>query len=171
MSRLHSADANISAIRARLSLIPSVSVVAASLVSLLPLVAQSPMMPPLALMIFLGWRLLRPEIWPLWAGLPFGLFDDLLSGNPIGSGMLLWTGILIILDLAENRTIWRDYWIDWLLATAALTSYIFITMALSAFTGGGWVLNPILPQIGISILLVPLVFRLCARLDAWRLAL
>ena len=172
MSRLHGQYENIAAIRARLSVIPTASVIAGSLVvGVLPIVGTAPLLPPLAFMIFLGWRLLRPEIWPLWAGLPFGLFDDLMTGNPIGSGMILWTLLLLVFDVAENRMIWRDYWFDWLVATGAVVFYILGTMLLSAFTGGGAVFAPALPQIAISILLVPVVFRLCARLDRWRLSL
>jgi rod shape-determining protein MreD len=95
MTRLHAADENLALARAQLSLIPAASVIAGSLLTLVPLVSQVPVLPPLALMIFLGWRFLRPEIWPIWAGLPFGLIDDLFSGNPLGSGMLLWTMIMI----------------------------------------------------------------------------
>lgn len=171
MTRLHAADENIALARAQLSLIPAASVIAGSLITLVPVVSQVPVLPPLALMIFLGWRFLRPEIWPVWAGLPFGLIDDLFSGNPLGSGMLLWTAIMIALELAENRSMWRDYWIDWLVATGALAFYIVGTMAISALIGGGWVLFPILPQIATAVLLVPLVLRLCARLDVWRLSL
>lgn len=171
MSRLHGLDENIAAIRARLSLIPAASVVAGSMVPLVPLVAQAPVLPPIGFMIFLAWRFLRPEIWPLWAGLPLGLFDDLMAGNPIGSGMLLWTVMLLAFDLADNRAMWRDYWLDWIVATAVLTLYILLTMALSAFVGGGWLVAPLLPQILVSVLFVPLLLRFCARLDAWRLLL
>ena len=43
-----------------------------------------------------------------------------LYGNPLGSGMILWTLTLLVFDLAENRMIWRDYWFDWLVATGAV---------------------------------------------------
>ncbi|MBC2778126.1 rod shape-determining protein MreD [Parasphingopyxis marina] len=171
MSRIVAADENLALVRAQLALIPAASVLFGSLLNLVPLVTQAPILPPMALMIFLGWRFLRPEIWPIWAGLPFGLFDDLLSGNLIGSGMLLWTVILIALDLAENRAMWRDYWIDWVVATAALIFYIIAAMALNSFAYGGWGLLPLLPQIVATILLFPIVLRLCARLDRRRLTL
>ncbi|MEM8695871.1 MAG: rod shape-determining protein MreD [Pseudomonadota bacterium] len=171
MSRLRGADENLALVRAQLSLIPAASVIAGSLLCLVPLIAQAPLFPPFALMIFLAWRFLRPEIWPIWAGLPFGLFDDLLSGSPIGSGMLLWTIILLALGFAENRAMWRDYWIDWLAATGALIFYIMTNMVLNALTGGGWLFWPLLPQIAATILLFPLILRLCARLDQRRLTL
>lgn len=85
--------------------------------------------------------------------------------------MLLWTAILLALDSAENRAMWRDYWIDWLAATGALIFYIMADMVLTALTGGGWLFWPLLPQIAATILLFPLMLRLCARLDQRRLAL
>lgn len=171
MSRLHAADEDIDALRARLSLIPAASVLAGSLVNLVPLVATAPILPPLGFMVFLAWRFLRPQIWPIWAGLPLGLFDDLMSGNPIGTAMLLWTAMLLAFEFADNRAMWRDYWLDWIVATATLILYILGTMALSAFTGGGWMIAPLLPQILMSVLLVPLMLRVCAMLDSWRLSL
>ncbi|MEQ9662333.1 MAG: rod shape-determining protein MreD [Parasphingopyxis sp.] len=171
MTRIIGQDENVALIRAQLSLIPSASVIAGSLLPIIPIIAQSPILPPLGIMIFLGWRFLRPEIWPIWAGLPLGLFDDLISGNPIGAGMMLWTIALMVLDLANNRMVWRDYWMDWLLAGTALTLYILVMMVLTTLTGGGWTLVPILPQILLTVMLFPLVLRLCARLDRWRLSL
>lgn len=169
--RLRAADENIAWQRAQLSLIPSLSVVAGSLLPIIPIIAGWAVLPPMGLMIFLAWRLLRPEIWPIWAGLPFGLFDDLISGNPVGTGMLLWTAIMIGLDLADNRMIWRDYWLDWLVAAALLVGYIVLAMTIATLSQGGWGIAPLVPQILLTVLLVPLVMRLCARLDRWRLLL
>ena len=52
------------------------------------------------------WRMLRPGLLPLWAGLPMGLFDDMYSGQPLGSGILLFSLTLIALDLIELRFPW-----------------------------------------------------------------
>lgn len=172
MTRIHAADDSMTILRARMRVIPIVSVVIGSLAPLLPIVASWPMLPPLGLLMLLGWRLLRPELWPLWIGLPLGLLDDLISGNPIGAAMLVWTLILIALDFADGRYLWRDYWFEWLIASGAISFYILASMLISAIIDGGsaavW---PLLPQLAMAILLVPLVLRLCARLDAWRLDL
>lgn len=66
------------------------SILAGSLVTLLPVVATVPFLPPFGLLMFLGWRLLRPGALPVWAAAPLGLFDDLVSGQPLGSAVLLW---------------------------------------------------------------------------------
>ena len=60
---------------------PILSVMTGSmLVSILPVIAITPSLPPLGLLMLLGWRLLRPDLWPLWIAAPLGLFDDVLSG-------------------------------------------------------------------------------------------
>ena len=83
---------------------------------LLPIVSSAPVLPPFGLLFLLAWRLLRPGLWPVWVGAPLGLFDDLLSGQPIGSAIALWSLALILIDIVEQRFLWRNLWQDWLLA-------------------------------------------------------
>ena len=139
------------------------------LASALPIIAQVPLLPPFGFMIFVAWRLLRPDIWPLWIALPLGLFDDIMSGQPLGSAVLLWTVILLALDVEHQRNFWRDYWHDWLIgalaiAAALLGGWLFVRLA-----GNGGSLVQLLPQIAYSIGLFPLIVRICAALDRWRL--
>ncbi|HZV17144.1 MAG TPA: rod shape-determining protein MreD [Sphingobium sp.] len=149
---------------------PIVSVLLGSAIApLLPIIAQTPLLPPFGLMIFLAWRLLRPEIWPLWAGVPLGLFDDVMSGQPIGSAMVLWTVILLALDLENQRHFWRDYWHSWFIATLALAFALSGAWLVVHLAGQGGPLVQILPQLAYSIGLFPLIVRLCAALDRWRL--
>src|SRR5690606_36356273 len=90
--------------------LPWASILLGSLSPWLPIIAPAPVLPPLGLMMMLGWRLVRPGLLPLWAGLPLGLFDDLYSGQPIGSGVLLFSLILIGIELLEIRFPWRSFW-------------------------------------------------------------
>lgn len=149
---------------------PVVTVLLGSLApAVLPIVAQTPLLPPLGLMMLIAWRLLRADIWPLWIGLPLGLFDDLMSGQPIGSAVLLWTLVLLGLEVESRRHFWRDYRHDWLTASIALVAaltgaWLFVHMA-----GGGGPIVQIVPQIAYSIGLFPLAVRVCAALDRWRL--
>ncbi len=149
---------------------PVVSVLFASMLpSLLPIVAQAPLLPPFGLMLFIAWRVLRPEIWPLWIGLPFGLFDDIMSGAPIGSAVLLWTLILLAFEVEIRRPFWRDYWHDWGAASLAIATAIFAGWLFVRIGGNGGPLFQIVPQIAYSVGLFPLVVRMCAALDRWRL--
>src|SRR3546814_17500225 len=77
-------------------------------------------MPPVGLLLLLSWRLLRPDLWRTWIGVPLGLFDDIASGQPIGSAMCLWTVKLIGIDAVEHPMVWRSYRQDWLIATLAI---------------------------------------------------
>jgi rod shape-determining protein MreD len=151
---------------------PILSVMLASLIpSMLPMVSVSPAVPPLGLLMLLAWRLLRPEMWPLWIGLPLGFFDDLATGHPVGTAMALWTLALIAIESASLRLLWRDYVQDWLIAAAALICVItmsWLFMHIIAGSAGG-PLSALFPQIAASILIFPVVARLCASLDRWRL--
>jgi len=154
-------------IRARI--IPIISTMAASTIALLPVVASWPILPPFGLLMLLAWRLLRPELWPVWIGLPLGLFDDLLSGQPIGSAMSLWTGILLILDLMDSYVLWRDYWIDWLITSMAIIICVSSGCWFAGLNDAQISLMVVVPQMILSILCVPIMVRLCAHLDRWRL--
>lgn len=137
--------------------------------SLLPIVAQTPVLPPFGFMIFLAWRLLRADIWPLWIGLPLGFFDDMMSGAPAGNAVLLWTVVLLALEIEGNRRFWRDYLHDWMSASLAIAFVLFFGWAFVRLGGNGGPVVQIVPQIAYSIGLFPLVVRICAALDRWRL--
>lgn len=154
--------------RFRLQGTPILTVMLGSMTTALPVIAQSPVLPPIGLLMLLSWRLMRPELWHAWIGLPLGLFDDIMSGQPLGSSMFLWTVTLIGIDATETRLLWRDYWQDWLIACGAIIlcqtgGYLFARL-----TGGGGTIMLIAPQILWSILLFPFIERQCARLDRWR---
>ncbi|MCW5646724.1 MAG: rod shape-determining protein MreD [Sphingopyxis sp.] len=155
----------------RMRIVPVATVMIASALPLmLPLVASSPVLPPLGLLFFLCWQLLRTEMWPVWIGLPLGLWDDLYSGQPIGTAIGLWTLASLAIHYSSQRIYWRGFWHDWIIA-ALLVAIIQSLAALIAHPGAGTgrVLGLVLPQIVISILLVPLVMRLTGKFDNLRL--
>jgi rod shape-determining protein MreD len=155
--------------RFRLAGIPVITVLIGSAITTLPLIAQTPVMPHFGLLLLLSWRLLRPELWRSWIGLPLGLFDDMLSGQPIGSAMFLWTVTLIAIDAVEHRMVWRSYRQDWLIACAAIIFCVTGGWFFARITGGGNVrLLLVAPQMLWTILLFPVVVRQCARVDRWR---
>jgi rod shape-determining protein MreD len=155
--------------RLRLAGVPVVTVLFGSLLTALPLIAQSPILPPFGLLLLLSWRLLRPELWRAWIGLPLGLFDDMASGQPIGSAMFLWTVALIGIDAIEHRLVWRSYRQDWLIASLAIIVCLSGGLFFARITGGGAMpFSLIVPQMVWTILLFPFVVRQCARIDRWR---
>ncbi len=149
--------------------VPWVSIMLGSLTPWLPVIAAAPVLPPFGYVFLLAWRLLRPGLLPLWAGLPLGLFDDLYSGQPLGSGVLLFSVTLIVIELIEARFPWRNFWLDWLTAAGLLTAYVALAALVSGGLGGAEQALVIVPQLLLAIVLYPLVARLVAQLDRWRL--
>lgn len=147
--------------------IPVVSIIVGSLITILPLIATFPVLPPLGLMTLLAWRLLRPNTVPIWSPLPLGLFDDLISGQPLGSAILLWTVSLLVVDLLDQRLMARDFWQDWVLASGAI-GFCLIIGRLIATPLEAHVDTLLLFQVIAAVLLYPFVARLVGWLDAKR---
>jgi rod shape-determining protein MreD len=149
--------------------VPWLSILLGSLTPLLPVIAPAPIVPPLAFMLLLAWRLMRPGLLPMWAGLPLGAFDDLYSGQPFGSGILLFSLALIGIELLEMRFPWRSFWQDWIIAVAILAAYL----ALGAIASGAPVdrtaLVALVPQFALSVVMFPIVARVVSMLDRLRL--
>lgn len=149
--------------------VPIVSTLIGSAASLLPIVATWPMLPPFGLLIFLAWRLMRPDMWAAWIALPLGLADDLLSGHFLGTSMALWTVALLLIDWIDSHFVWRDYWMEWLIASGGIIAITMASWVLSQPPNSHARLLIIVPQVTWSILLFPAVLRLTAALDGWRL--
>ncbi|HEX8481028.1 MAG TPA: rod shape-determining protein MreD [Allosphingosinicella sp.] len=169
MSRIAGSSRDVALLGLRRQWVPILSTLAAALLVLFPFVATWPIVPDFAYLVLLAWRLLRPEMWQAHMALPLGLFNDLVAGLPLGQSMALWTLTFLILDLVDSRVGWRDYWMDWLFAAAAILFY----------TAGGWYVarqmgaaTPfavLWPQLALSVFAYPLVARLVVALDRWRL--
>jgi len=149
--------------------IPWLSVMLLSLAPFAPVFVSAPLMPPLAFMALLAWRMLRPGMLPVWAGAPLGAFDDLYSGQPFGSGVLLWSAAMLIMEVVDVRLRWRGFLQDWALAAALTAGYLVLAALLANATGGDTPLRAIVPQLVLSVILHPLVSRLVALLDRLRL--
>jgi rod shape-determining protein MreD len=150
--------------------IPIASVVLCSMVTTLPVLTTEPLLPPLGLMMMLAWRLMRPGLLPVWSGVPFGLVDDIFSGQPFGSAGLLWSLAMLVIEIIDSRAIWRDYIQDWFIAGLLIVGVLIGGLWIAGLAHAAPEASVLLPQIILSILLYPLVVRICARLDSWRLA-
>ena len=148
-------------------LIPVGSVMAGSLVTLVPLIATIAVLPPFGLLMLVGWRLGRPEAMPIWAPLLLGLFDDTLSGQPFGCAMFLWSATALAIDLLDQRLVSRDFWQDWLLAAGAVGGCL-VAGRLVATPLAAHVDTVLLIQIAVSAMLYPVIARFCAWLDRKR---
>ncbi len=113
---------------------------------------------------------MRPGLLPVWSGVPFGLMDDVFSGQPFGSAGLLWSLAMLVIEIIDSRAIWRDYLQDWLIAAVLIAAILLGGLWITALAHAAAQPVVLVPQIILSILLYPLVVRICARLDSWRLA-
>jgi rod shape-determining protein MreD len=147
--------------------IPAITVLAGSSLTLLPVIFTFPILPPFGLIMLFGWRLSRPDSLPVWAPLLLGMFDDLVSGQPFGSAMLLWTVSFLVVDLLDQRLVWHDFWQDWLLASGGIATCLILGR-LVASPIGAHVDTVLLLQTIVSIMLYPVVIRLIAWLDRKR---
>ncbi len=146
--------------------LPWVLVALGSMAPMLPVIAQLPVMPPLGFLFLLAWLQMRPGLFPVWAGLPLGLFDDLFSGQPFGSAILLWSLVTMLLDFVEVRFPWRGFWQNWLLAAALAVAYLVFSALIASGAAAVLLLGP---QLLVSVLLYPLFGRIVGAVDRLRL--
>lgn len=149
--------------------IPALSVGIASLLPLAPIVAEVGWMPDTGLLLLLAWRLLRGDVIPAWWAAPLGLWNDLVLGLPIGLSVVTFTSAMILLDLLDRRTMWRDYWLEWLLAAALIVFAEVFRWQVDGAMGARYPLVTILPASAISALSFPLAAWAASRIDHWRL--
>lgn len=150
--------------------VPYVSIMLGSVLPVLLIADVMPVMPPLGLLMLLAWRMVRPGLLPLWAGAPLGAFDDLFSGQPFGSAVLLWSLALIAIELIEARFPWRGFWQDWFTAGLAALLVWLAGLMVSGATLTPEMLLVAMPQALLSVLLYPILARMVASLDRFRLA-
>ena len=147
--------------------VPWVSVMLGSCLTAIPVIATVPLLPPAGLLMLLSWRLLARFSLRHWAAAPLGLFDDLVSGQPLGSAVLLWSLTFLLIEMIEARLVFRDFWQDWLIAAGA-TAFCLILGRFIAVPVGAHVDGVLLAQIVITTMLFPLVARLVAWIDRKR---
>lgn len=147
---------------------PWLLVMLGSLMPMGPVIASAPLVPPLGFLLLVAWQQLRPGLFPVWAGLPLGLFDDLFSGQPFGSAVLLWSASMIALDLLEVRYPWRGTMLNWVIASALSAATILAGAWLASVAPQpGWA--SLLPQIALAVLAYPAAAALVGAADRFRL--
>ncbi|GAA5058443.1 hypothetical protein GCM10023208_24950 [Erythrobacter westpacificensis] len=149
--------------------VPWITIMLGSLTPLLPVIAPAPILPPLGYLLLLAWRMLRPGVLPMWAGLPLGLFNDLYSGQPIGSGILLFSVTMIALELLEIRFPWRSFWQDWLVAALFIPVFLLFSALFSGASIGVRQLALLVPQLLLSVIAFPIIAKMVSLLDRLRL--
>jgi rod shape-determining protein MreD len=149
--------------------VPAASVIVASFLAAMPIVSLSGWIPDFGFLVLIAWRLLRADVWPAWWAAPLGLINDLLTGLPIGFSVALWTAAMLALDLVDRRTMWRDYWIEWVLAAILLALYEAAEWRLAQVMGASLPFLSTVPPLVIAVLAFPVAAWLVTRIDRWRL--
>ena len=139
--------------------VPWASIVVAIVLPVFPI---APAMP-------LAWRLVRPGLLPVWAGVPLGLLDDLYSGQPFGFAVFTWSLVMLGIEILETRMPWRSYWQDWFTAAMVIMSYLLAGWLLSGGQPTVHSLVALFPQFVLTVLIFPIAARLVAMLDRVRL--
>ncbi len=154
----------------RVMSVPYVSIMLASVLPVLLIADTMPLLPSFGFLTLLAWRMVRPGLLPLWAGAPLGAFDDLVSGQPFGSAILLWSLAMIAIEIVETRFPWRGFWQDWFTASVIAVSYWFVSLVVSGASLTPQMLGVAAPQALIGVLLYPIIARMVAGLDRFRLS-
>jgi rod shape-determining protein MreD len=155
--------------RALAAYVPAISVVVAILLSTMPIVSTSGWFPDFGYLVFISWRLLRADPWPAWWAAPLGFVNDLFTAYPIGFSIALWSATMLGLDLIDRRTMWRDYWIEWVLATVLIAVDEGLQWRVARALDAAPPFAQVLPAFGISVCLFPVFAWLVSRIDRWRL--
>ena len=134
-----------------------------------PVIASAPVLPPFGFLLLVGWQQLRPGLFPVWAGFPLGLIDDLFSGQPFGSAVVLWSLAMIALDFIDHRFPWRGFVLNWLVASAFIIAYLLCALQIANLGGGNASPLVLLPQLAVAVLVYPVAARLVALADRFRL--
>jgi rod shape-determining protein MreD len=149
--------------------VPAASIILASLLAAMPIVTATGWFPDFGFLVLISWRLLRSDPWPAWWAAPMGLVNDLFTGLPIGFSVAFWSATMLALDLVDRRTMWRDYWIEWVLAAVLIAIDEWLQWRLAALGDARVAFLAVVPPLVISVCVFPLSAWFVSRLDRWRL--
>jgi rod shape-determining protein MreD len=98
--------------------------------------ALSPVMPAMALVAVYYWAVHRPDLMPLWAVFLIGLFQDLLSGGPLGVGIMMLLAVHAVVSAQRRFFASASFFLMWLIfALVAFGAQLFAWMLASALAG------------------------------------
>ncbi len=154
----------------RVQSVPYGSIMLASFLPVFLIADTMPLAPSFGFLMLLAWRMVRPGLLPLWSGALLGAFDDLVSGQPFGCAIFLWSIAMIVIELIEARFPWRGFWQDWFTASVIAIIYWLATLLFSGASITPEMLGVAAPQALLAVLLYPIIARVVATLDRFRLA-
>ncbi len=148
--------------------VPWATILLVSYLQSIPIATAGPLLPPLGFLFLLAWRLLRPGVLPIWSGIIFGMWDDLFSGQPFGSAILLFSATMLAIEIIDIRFPWRGFAQDWGIAAAITVVYIVAATLVSGSRLTLPLFASIVPQVLLSIVAYPFIAFIVSRLDRLR---
>ena len=131
-----------------------------SLTAALPLLATAPLLPPIGFIAFVLWRQLKPEVVPAWSAIGFGLFDDLVSGNAMGTALFFWPLFALGSQASGRWFAFRTWRHDWLVVTGATFAYVAVVWLLAQTRGSAPPFGSLLLPLALAAGVVPALLRL-----------
>ncbi len=151
-----------------MAFIPWATIMLASYFQSIPIAISGPLLPPLGFLVLLAWRLLRPGVLPIWSGIIFGMWDDLFSGQPFGSAILLFSATMLTIELIDIRFPWRGFAQDWGIAAGITVVYIVASTLVSGSRLSLPLFGAVVPQLLLSVIAYPFIAFIVSRLDKLR---
>ena len=164
MSRRHATSPGRMAMR---QLLPAASILAATMLMMLPLPLAWGVMPDFALLLLIIWARIQPRLLPPWVAFLLGLCADAILGLPFGVFATVFPLAVVLIRIGEARLEGRDLVVDWGVAALLLLGGHLLAHELLGFAGRAPALAPLLAQAGMSILAYPLATAVAARLQRW----
>ena len=148
-------------------LVPAASILAATVLMMLPLPLAWGVMPDFALLLLIIWSRIQPRLLPPWAAFLLGLFADAMAGLPFGVFATMFPVVVVLTRIGEARFEGHDLSIDWGSAALLVLGGYLLAFELLGFAGQAPALLPMLIQAGLSILAYPIATVIAARLQQW----
>ena len=101
--------------------------------------------------------------------MPLGAWDDLFSGQPFGSAIVLWSAAMLAMEVIDERFLWRGFLGDWLAAAVLIALYLVLGAGFAGIAARYPLPLTIGPQVLASLVLFPAVNSLVAFVDRVRL--
>ena len=132
----------------------------------IPVPEYAVLAPNFALMAVFYWTIHRPDLFPAWGAFAIGLFDDVLSGAPLGLNALVL--LLTHFTIMSQHKVFRGkaFWLIWLAFVIVAAGAQLLTVAIGLALKGAIPAGPIVAaQYALSVALYPAVAAFLGRVQ------
>ncbi len=137
----------------------------------MPVPEYAVLAPSFALMSVFYWTVHRPDLFPAWGAFAVGLFDDMLTGAPLGLGAFVL--LLVQFSIVAQHKVFRGkaFWLVWAAFAIVAVSAQIVTLVFGlALKGALPAALPAATQLALTIALYPVATAVFGRLQRFFLA-